>query len=56
MASWKPVDVDLDGTGDEEYEWDDYVVNDLEERFQGKFNRSSNRSYNKDIIRYDNEC
>ena len=34
MASWEPVDIDRDGTGDEEYEWDDDVMNDLEKRFE----------------------
>ena len=34
MASWEPVHVDLDGTGDEEYEWDDDVMNDVEVRFE----------------------
>ena len=52
MALWKPVDVDLDGTGDEEYEWDDYVKSDLEGWFEElrKFNTTLNRSYNKEII------
>ena len=52
MASLEPVDVYLDGTGDEEYEWDDYVKNDLEGRFKElrKFNMTLNRGYNKEII------
>ena len=50
MASWEPVDVDLDGTGDEEYEWDDDVMNDLEGRFERlrKFNKKFNESRDKD--------
>ena len=50
MASWEPVDVDLDGTGDEEYEWDDDVMNDLEGRFEQlrQFNNKFNESCDKD--------
>ena len=33
MDSWEPVDIDRDGTGDEDYEWGDYLMNDLEMRF-----------------------
>ena len=54
MASLEPepLDVDIYGTEDKEYEWDDYVVNDLVERFKeiSKFNRTLNRSYDEDII------
>ena len=34
MDSWEPVDIDHDGTGDEEYEWDDNVMNDLGKKFE----------------------
>ena len=49
MASWEPVDIDLDGTGDEEYEWNDDVMNDLEKRFEElrQFNRKFNESHDK---------
>ena len=30
MASWEPVDINCDGTGDEDYEWGDDLMNDLE--------------------------
>ena len=33
MASWEPVDIDRDGTGDKDYEWGDDLMNDLERRF-----------------------
>ena len=33
MASWEPVDIDPDGTGDDKYEWDDDLMSDLERRF-----------------------
>ena len=33
MAFWDPVDIDCDGTGDEDYEWGDDLMNDLERRF-----------------------
>ena len=44
------LDVDLDGTGDEEYEWDDDVMNDLEGRFERlrQFNKKFNESRDKD--------
>ena len=50
MALWEPLDIDLDGTGDEEYEWDDDVMNDLEKRFEElrQFNRKFNESRDKD--------
>ena len=46
----EPVDVDLDGTGDEECEWNDDVMNDLEERFERlrQFNKEFNESRDKD--------
>ena len=51
MASWEPVDIDLDGMGHEEYEWDDDVMNDLEKRFEElrQFNRKYNESRDKDV-------
>ena len=30
MATWEPVDIDYDGTGDEDVKWDEYVLNDLQ--------------------------
>ena len=52
MASWEPVDIDRDGTGDgdEEYEWDDDVMNDLEKRFEElrQFDKKINESCDKD--------
>ena len=51
MASCEPVDIDRDGgTGDEEYEWNDDVMNDLEKRFEElrQFNKKSNESRDKD--------
>ena len=33
MASWEPVDIDHDGIRDEDYEWGDDLMNDLERRF-----------------------
>ena len=29
MATWEPDEIDYDGTGDEDYKWDDDVLNDL---------------------------
>ena len=50
MASWEPLYIDRDGTGDEEYEWDDDVMNDLEKRFGElrQFNKKFNESRDKD--------
>ena len=50
MSSWEPVDIDHDGTGDEEYEWDDDAMNDLEMRFEElrQFNKKFNESSDKD--------
>ena len=33
MATWEPVDINYDKIGDEDYKWDDDVINDLEVRF-----------------------
>ena len=47
MASWEPVDIDRDGTGDEEH---DDVMNDLEKRFEElrQFNKKFKESRDKD--------
>ena len=52
MTSWEPVDIDRDGTGDEEYEWDHDVMNDLEKKFEElrQFNKKFNESRDKDTI------
>ena len=46
MASWEPVDIDRDGTGDEDYEWGDDLMNDLERRFNQlrQFNKALDES------------
>ena len=51
MDSWETVDVDLDGTGDEEYEWNDDVMKDLESRFYElrQYNKKFNDSRYKDV-------
>ena len=50
MASWEPVDIDRDDTGD--YEWGDDLMNDLERRFnqQRQFNKTLNESRDEDLI------
>ena len=52
MASWEPVDINLDGTGDEEYEWSDDLMNDLQIRFNKlrQFNRTLYGSHDDDLI------
>ena len=52
MASWEPVDIDRDGTGDENYEWGDDLMNDLERRFNKlrQFTKTSNESRDETII------
>ena len=46
MASWEPVDIDRDGTADEDYEWGDDLMNDLERRFNQlrQFNKTLDKS------------
>ena len=54
MTSWeaRPVDVDTYGTGDEEYEWSDDLMKDLEIRFNKlrQFNRTLYGSHDDDLI------
>ena len=48
MATWDPEDIDLthrDGTGDEDVKWDEYVLNDLQSRYEEL--RQVNIKYNK---------
>ena len=33
MATWEPDEIDYDKIGEEDYKWDDYVIKDLELRF-----------------------
>ena len=51
MASWEPVDIDGDGTGDEDYEWGDDLMNDLE-RFNQlrQFNKTLDESGDETIM------
>ena len=51
MDSYETVDVDLDGTGDEQYEWNDDVMKDLESRFEElrQYNKKINDSRYKDV-------
>ena len=53
MASKEPVDIDGDGTGDEEYEWGDNLMNDLEKRFEElrQLNKTLNESRDESIKR-----
>ena len=52
MASWEPVDIDRDEIADEDYEWGDDFMNDLERRFEElrQFNRALNESRDEDLI------
>ena len=51
MASWEPVDIDHDGTGDEDYEWGDDLMNDLERRFEElrQFNKTLDESRDENV-------
>ena len=51
MASWKPVDIDCDDTGDA-YEWDDDFKSNLEIRYHKlrEFDETLNESTNEDTI------
>ena len=46
MASWEPDEIDRDGIGDEDVEWDDDVMKNLESRFEElrQYNRNLNKS------------
>ena len=55
MATWEPVDIDptdLDDKGEEDYEWGDDLMNDLERRFNElrQFNKTLNESRDEDLI------
>ena len=52
MTSWEPVDIDRDGTGDEDYEWGDDLMNDSERRFNQlrQFNETLDESRDEDLI------
>ena len=52
MASFEPVDIDLDGMGEGYDKWDDNVVKDLEIRFNKlrEFDETLNESTDKDTI------
>ena len=52
MASWEPVDTDYDKIGDEDYNWDDDVIKDLELRFNKlrEFNETLNESTDENTI------
>ena len=51
MDSSEPVDIDRDGTEDEEYEWNDDVMEDLESRFEEirQYNEKFNDRCYKDV-------
>ena len=67
MASWEPDEIDRDGIGDEDVEWDDDVMKDVVSRFEKlrQYNRNLNRSCNEttreeastfvDVTRHDAE-
>ena len=52
MASWEPVDIDRDGTGDAYDKWDDDFKSNLEIRNNKlrEFNETLNESTDEDII------
>ena len=52
MDSFEPVDIDLDGLGEEYDKWDDDVIKNLEVRFNKVrgFNETLNESTNEDTI------
>ena len=52
MATWEPEGIDIadrDGLGDEDNSWDEYVVNDLQKRYEElrQFNIKYNKSHDK---------
>ena len=52
MASWEPVDIDYDKIGEEDDNWDDDVIKDLEVRFNKlrKYNETLNESRDEATI------
>ena len=56
MDSSEPVDIDLDEMADEDVKWDEYVVNDLQKRFEEirqfsiKYNESGNESTREETL------
>ena len=52
MVSWEPVDIDHDGTGEEDYKWSDDLMNDLERKFSQlrQFNETLDESRDEDLI------
>ena len=52
MVSFEPVDIDYDKIGDEDYKWDDNVINDLEVRgFDETLNESTDENTIEMIIK-----
>ena len=53
MATWEPVDIDYDKIGEEDDNWDDDVIKDLELRFNQlrKFNETLNESTDENTIK-----
>ena len=52
MASWETVDIDRDDTGEEDYEWGDDLMNDLERQFNQlrQFSKTLDESRDETII------
>ena len=52
MASWEPVDIDYDKIGEEDDNWDDDVIKDLEVRFNKlrEYNETLNESRDEATI------
>ena len=51
MISWEPVDIDRDGTGYEDFEWGDDLMNDSGKRFNQlrQFNETLDESLDEDL-------
>ena len=61
MATWDPEDIDLtnrDGLGDEDDNWDEYVINDLQKRYEElrqfniKYNKSRDKTTREETLVY----
>ena len=52
MATWEPEGIDYDKIGDEDYKWNDDVINDLEIRFNKlrEYNETLNESTDENTI------
>ena len=58
MATWEPVDIDRDGLGEEDDNWDERSMNDLQKRYEElrqvniKYNKSRDKTTREETLIY----